>query len=63
MAIFGRYVVDVSARSLELLCEDFGDTKANAEFNTIMHTVLGVAEQVLAYCDLARLAVTWLDLS
>ena len=44
------YVVDVSARSLELLCEDLGDHAANREFNGIMHTVLGVAEQV-RYCD------------
>ena len=42
--------MDVSARSLELLCEDLGSPQANAEFNTIMHTVLGVAEQV-RYCD------------
>ena len=46
----GAYVVHISARSLELLCEDLGSAKANAEFNTIMHTVLGVAEQV-RYCD------------
>ena len=40
------YVVEVSARSLELLCEDLGSAQQNTEFNTIMHTVLGVAEQV-----------------
>ena len=44
------FVVDISARSLELLCEDLGSVDKNAEFNTIMHTVLGVAEQV-RYCD------------
>ena len=47
------YVVDVSARSLELLCEDLGSTKENGEFNQIMHIVLGVAEQV-RYCDAAE---------
>ena len=41
----GAYVVHVSARSLELLCEDLGSPAANKEFNGIMHTVLGVAEQ------------------
>ena len=44
-----RYVVDVSARSLELLCEDLGSPSKNAEFNKIMHTVLGVAEQVIGH--------------
>ena len=44
------FVVDGSARSLELLCEDLGSAKQNAEFNQIMHVVLGVAEQV-RYCD------------
>jgi len=44
------YVVQVDARSLELLCEDLGSAAANRDFNTIMHTVLGVAEQV-RYCD------------
>ena len=43
------YVVEVDARSLELLCEDLGSPSANEEFNRIMHTVLGVAEQVCAY--------------
>lgn len=44
------YVVDVSARALELLCEDLGSPSANRQFNSVMHTVLGVAEQV-RYCD------------
>jgi hypothetical protein len=47
------YVVHISARSLELLCEDLGSPSANTEFNDIMHTVLGVAEQV-RYCDQAE---------
>ena len=49
----GAYVVDISARSLELLCETLGDGAKNKEFNDIMHTVLGVAEQV-RYCDEAE---------
>ena len=44
------YVLTVDARSIELLCEHLGSTQANREFNAIMHTVLGVAEQV-RYCD------------
>ena len=44
------YVVDIHARSLELLCEDLGSSEANSAFNRIMHLVLGVAEQV-RYCD------------
>ena len=47
------FVVDVSARSLELLCEDLGSGRENGAFNQIMHTVLGVAEQV-RYCDLVE---------
>ena len=46
------YVVHVGARSLELLCESMGASAANAEFNTLMHRVLGIAEQV-RYCDRA----------
>ena len=44
------YVVQISARSLELLCEDLGSDQNNNDFNKVMHTVLGVAEQV-RYCD------------
>lgn len=40
------FVVKVHARSLELLCESLGSAGANKKFNGIMHTVLGVAEQV-----------------
>eukprot|EP00965_Chrysotila_dentata_P262239 6214509-Pleurochrysis_carterae.AAC.7 len=40
------FVVQVHARSLELLCEDLGSAEENGQFNKIMHTVLGVAEQV-----------------
>ena len=36
--------------SLLLLHQDLGSAAANRDFNTIMHTVLGVAEQV-RYCD------------
>jgi len=46
----GAYVLKVDARSLELLCEDLGSPEANSKFNTIMHTVLGIAEQV-RFCD------------
>jgi hypothetical protein len=42
------FIVKVHARSLELLCESLGSAEANKEFNKIMHTVLGVAEQVRA---------------
>ena len=52
------FVVQVDARSLELLCEDLGSGGANRAFNTITHRVLGVAEQV-RYCD--RRANTWFD--
>jgi len=52
------FVVKVDARALELLCEDIGDPAANREFNGIIHTVLGVAEQI-RYCD--RRANTWFD--
>ena len=38
-------VAQVDARSLELLCEDMGSAADNAEFNKIMHRVLGIAEQ------------------
>ena len=44
------YVLQVDARSLELLCEDLGDPSANRQFNSVMHTVLGIAEQI-RYCD------------
>jgi hypothetical protein len=44
----GAFVVQVHARSLELLCESLGSANANREFNQIIHTVLGVAEQVCA---------------
>ena len=47
------YVIEITARSLELLCEDMGHPDENAKFNTVMHTVLGVAEQV-RYCDNAE---------
>ena len=40
------FVAQVDARSLELLCEDMGSAADNAEFNAIMHRVLGIAEQV-----------------
>ena len=54
----GAYVVDVDARSLELLCEDLGTPAANRKFNGVMHRVLGVAEQI-RYCD--RRANTFFD--
>ena len=44
------FLVEVDARSLELLCEDLGSVQANTEFNDIIDTVLGVAEQI-RYCD------------
>ncbi|KAL1514707.1 hypothetical protein AB1Y20_003794 [Prymnesium parvum] len=46
----GAYVLKVDARSLELLCEDLGSVPANQQFNSVMHTVLGIAEQI-RYCD------------
>jgi hypothetical protein len=39
-------MLKVDARSLELLCEDLGSTAENDAFNGVMHTVLGIAEQV-----------------
>ena len=44
------FVVQVDARSLELLCEDLGSRRANREYNEMVHRVLGVAEQI-RYCD------------
>ncbi len=42
------FAAQVDARSLELLCEDMGSAADNAEFNAIMHRVLGIAEQVIS---------------
>ena len=44
-------MVQVDARSLELLCEDLGSPVENRAFNGIMHTVLGVAEQARIPAD------------
>ena len=52
------FVVQVDARSLELLCEDLGSPSENRHFNEIIHRVLGVAEQI-RYCD--RRANTFFD--
>jgi len=46
------YVVKVGARSLEMLCEDLGSADENKKFNTIIHRVLGIGEQV-RFCDAA----------
>ena len=42
--------LQVDARSLELLCEDLGSVSANHGFNSVMHTVLGIGEQI-RFCD------------
>jgi len=44
------YVLKVDARSLAGLCEDIGTPAQNEQFNKVMHTVLGIAEQV-RFCD------------
>ena len=46
----GAFVVQVDARSLELLCEDLGSPEENRAFNALTHRVLGVAEQI-RFCD------------
>ena len=46
----GAFVVQIDARSLELLCENLGSPAENARFNELTHRVLGVAEQI-RYCD------------